>query len=133
VAALRADGIGGSGARVALVHERRVRARVECERRLRRLRAAAAAAAWTSEGAAARECWWRGTAMAAWRIERRLRESEIKWAKTEKEERTAARARHIYDMWAPQFSLTPVKPMLRFRMPVDYIGSVYPKLQQKFI
>ena len=64
---------------------------------------------------------------------RRRCELARKQAKTEKEERTAARARHIYDKWALRFFLTPVKPMLRFRTPVDYIGSVYPKLQQKFI
>ena len=43
VAALCADSVGGIGARVALVHERRGRAQVEYERRLRRLHAAAAA------------------------------------------------------------------------------------------
>ena len=45
------------------------------------------------------------------------------------EEKTAARARDIYDMWAPCFSLTPVKPMPRFGTLVDYIGSVHPRLQ----
>ena len=47
--------------------------------------------------------------------------SREKTGETEKEKRTTARARHIYDKWAPRFSLTPVKPMLRFRTPIDCI------------
>ena len=47
------------------------------------------------------------------------------------EKKLAALARDIYDKWAPRFFLTPVKPMLRFRMPVDCIGSVHLRLQQK--
>jgi len=43
------------------------------------------------------------------------------------------RGQETYDMWAPRFFLTPVDPMLRFRTPVKSIGSVHPRLQQKFI
>ena len=50
----------------------------------------------------------------------------------EKRERRPA-VSELYDMWAPLFFLTPVKPMLRFRTPVDCIGSVHPRLQQKLI
>ena len=57
--------------------------------------------------------------------------SRKEMGETEEEEKSAARARDIYDRWAPHFSLTPVKPMLRFRTPVDCIGSVHPRLQQK--
>jgi hypothetical protein len=53
--------------------------------------------------------------------------------KREQRKKQSTRAREMYDMWAPCFSLTPVKPMLRFRMPVDYIGAVHPRLQQKNI
>jgi len=83
---------------------------------------------------------------AAWNERRRLcgRAVAAAWAsggglsqeetgETEEEEKPAARARDIYDRWALRFSLTPVKLMLRFRTPVDCIGSVHPRLQQKLI
>ena len=54
-------------------------------------------------------------------------------SETKEEEKTAARVRDIYDMWAPCFSLTPVKPMPRFGTLVDYISSVHLRLQQKLI
>jgi hypothetical protein len=53
--------------------------------------------------------------------------------KREKRKRQSTRAIEIYDRWAPHFSLTPVKPMTRFRTPVDCIGAVFPRLQQKYI
>ena len=52
---------------------------------------------------------------------------------TEEGREAAARARLIYDRRAPQISLTPVKPMPRFRAPVDCIGAVHPRLLQKSI
>ena len=73
-------------------------------------RAAAAARAWIGDGGGS---------------------SREETGETEKEEKLAAHARDIYDKWAPCFSLTSVKSMLRFRMPVDCIGSVHPRLQQK--
>ena len=76
--------------------------------------------------------WWRvggaarGVAGGARRgggggVETRRKRAEVK---------PTARAREIYDMWAPQFFLTPVDPMNRFRMPVDFDGSVHSRLQQ---
>ena len=69
--------------------------------------------------------WRRESAMAAARVGRDAGETE--------EEKTAAGIRHIYDRWVPRFPLTPVDPTLRVWTPVDCIGAVHPRLQQKII
>ena len=53
--------------------------------------------------------------------------------KEERKTGAVGAGRNIYDRWAPRFSLTPVKPMPRFRAPVDCIGAVHPRLLQKSI
>ena len=82
-----------------------------------------------------------GGAMARWRrlgpaACRRVvwnRRAGVRRREEKEKQRPAARARNIYDKWAPRFSLTPVKPLLWFRTPVDCIGAVHPRLQQKII
>ena len=76
-------------------------------------RAGGMQAAWNSDGGCVGE-------------RRRLRR-----AMNEQKSEGSVREQETYDRWAPLIFLTPVKPMPRFRTPVDCIGSVHPRLQQK--
>ena len=78
-------------------------------------------------------------AVRAWKERRREEHAVMRGAAVRRQEENGRRhekvraedaGQEIYDMWAPRFSITPVKPMTRFRTPVDCIGAVHPRLQQ---